>query len=215
MVTPFSDPNVVGAGGGITPAWAINKQPRWMPDEFLWAVGGSYSGMPTRTAPIRNVWSANMVVRRETFLAVGGFRVGFGKLGSRNRPEDTELCLRMSALDGGHWMYVPNAIIRHEVPAMRSTFRWFLHRCYAEGRGKVQMAGLHHGGDTLGAEKVYLRSLPKAVARNLGVALRGRGVDHALRAGGVVAGVAAAGFGTVVETVSSRRTPRPALEAAR
>nr|BFE71392.1 hypothetical protein GCM10020092_046930 [Actinoplanes digitatis] len=71
-----------------------------MPAEFLWAVGGSYAGMPTSTAPIRNVWSASMVVRRETFLAVGGFRTGFGKLGNQNRPEDTELCLRMSALAG-------------------------------------------------------------------------------------------------------------------
>jgi hypothetical protein len=112
-------------------------------------------------------------------------------------------------------MYVPDGVIRHEVPARRSTFGWFLNRCYAEGRGKVQMAGLHTGGDTLGAEKAYLWSLPRAVARNLGGALRGRGVDHALRAGGVMAGVAAAGVGTVVETVSARRIPRTELEAAR
>ncbi|GIE94840.1 glycosyltransferase family 2 protein [Paractinoplanes rishiriensis] len=215
LVEPFADPRVVGSGGAISPAWEFER-PRWMPDEFLWAVGGSYTGMPTRTAPIRNVWSASMVVRRETFVAVGGFRVGFGKLGDRNRPEDTELCLRMSALDGGHWMYVPEAVIRHEVPASRSTFNWFLHRCYAEGRGKVQMAGLTERGDTLATERAYIWSLPRAVVRNLGAALRGRGVDHALRAGGVLAGVAAAGVGTVVETVAARRTPRTAqLEAAR
>ena len=100
---------MVGTGGGIGPAWE-GPAPRWMPDEFLWAVGGSYAGMPTETAPIRNVWSASMVVRREIFMAVGGFRTGFGKLGGQNRPEDTELCLRMSAAGGGHWMYVPDAV---------------------------------------------------------------------------------------------------------
>lgn len=214
LVQPFADDTVVGAGGAISPDWEFDR-PRWIPDEFLWAVGGSYTGMPTETAPVRNVWSASMVVRRETFLAVGGFKVGFGKNGSQNRPEDTELCLRMSAQDGGSWMYVPDAVIRHEVPARSSTFNWFLHRCYAEGRGKVQMAEMHDGGKTLSAEKAYLRSLPRAVVRNLGFALRGRGVDHALRAGGVLAGVAAAGVGTVVETVSARRTARAELEAAR
>src|SRR3954447_9366274 len=145
-----------------------------MPEEFLWAVGGSYAGMPTRTAQIRNVWSASMIVRREVFTAVGGFRVGFGKLGDQNRPEDTELCLRMSALAGGHWMYVPDAVIRHEVPASRSTFGFFLRRCYAEGRGKVAMAGLLDGAESLGSERDYLRSLPRAVIRNLVAATRGR-----------------------------------------
>lgn len=214
LIRPFADERVVGTGGGINPEWQV-RRPRWMPEEFLWAVGGSYAGMPTRTAPIRNVWSASMVVRREAFMAVGGFRVGFGKLGDENRPEDTELCLRMSAHAGGHWMYVPDATIRHEVPARRATFGFFLHRCYAEGRGKVQMAGLHEGNQSLGAERDYLWSLPKAVARNVGATLRGRGLDHALQAGGVIAGVAAAAYGGVVETVATRRTHRQPVEATR
>ncbi|HET6481407.1 MAG TPA: glycosyltransferase family 2 protein [Actinoplanes sp.] len=211
LIEPFSDPRVVGTGGGIIPAWEREKAPSWMPEEFLWAVGGSYAGMPTETSPIRNVWSASMVVRRQIFDAVGGFRVGFGKLGDRNRPEDTELCLRMSAYDGGQWMYVPGAMIRHEVPANRSTFPWFVKRCYAEGRGKVQMAGLDQGGsDTLGTERSYLWSLPKAAVRNLATGRFGK-------AGGIVAGVAAAGWGGVVETVAAKRAPKTdqPLEAAR
>jgi GT2 family glycosyltransferase len=212
LVRPFADPTVVGTGGGINPDWESHR-PRWMPEEFLWAVGGSYAGMPTRTAPIRNVWSASMVVRHDVFTAVGGFRVGFGKIGDQNRPEDTELCLRMAALDGGHWMYVPDAVIRHEVPAGRSTFGFFLQRCYAEGRGKVQMAALDTASDTLradslGTERAYLWSLPKAVARNLGAALTGRGLEHALQAGCVVAGVAAAAYGGAVETVQARRAQK-------
>jgi GT2 family glycosyltransferase len=215
LVAPFADPKVIGTGGGISPAWE-GTRPRWMPDEFLWAVGGSYAGMPTVTAEIRNVWSASMVVRRDTFMAVGGFRTGFGKLGGRNRPEDTELCLRMSSHDGGTWMYVPSAMIRHAVPASAATFGFFLRRCYAEGRGKVQMAGLLEGSKSLGSERDYLRSLPRAVVRNIADAARGRGVSHALRAGGVLAGVAAAGVGGAAETIALRRAERrPALETVR
>jgi len=206
LIVPFADPDVVGTGGWIEPDWEFHR-PRWMPDEFLWAVGGSYAGMPTVTSPIRNVWSASMVVRREVFAAAGGFRVGFGKLGGVNRPEDTELCLRMSALNGGHWMYVPDAVIRHQVPARRSTFGFFVRRCYAEGRGKIQMAGLHDG-EALGAERDYLWSLPKAMVRNLGA-------GRLAQAGGVFAGVVAAGWGGVVETVAARRTGRHELEPVR
>ena len=198
----FQDPRVVGTGGGIVPAWS-GIRPPWMPDELLWAVGVSYTGMPTTTAPIRNVWSANMIVRRDAFLAVGGFRTGFGKLGDQNRPEDTELCLRMSTQNGGYWVYVPHATIDHEVPADRSTFGFLMRRCYAEGRGKVQMAGLMPKDQELGAEKDYLRrTLPRAVGRNLLEAGTGRGMFHALRAATVVAAVVAAAWGGGVETLA-------------
>ncbi|MCA2214979.1 glycosyltransferase family 2 protein [Jidongwangia harbinensis] len=203
LIAPLTDPAVVGAGGGIAPAWEGDR-PRWLPDELLWTVGVSYTGMPTSTAVIRNVWSASMIVRRDVFVAVGGFRIGFGKLGEQNRPEDTELCLRMSAASGGHWMYVPAAIIDHDVPHGRSTFRFLMRRCYAEGRGKVQMAGLLPRTQKLGAERDYVRRvLPRAVARNLLAASHGRGMFHALRAATVVAAVAAAGLGGGVETIAA------------
>ncbi|MEV6350184.1 glycosyltransferase family 2 protein [Actinoplanes sp. NPDC051851] len=248
LIEPFADPAVVGTGGGILPAWE-GPRPRWWPDELLWAVGVSYAGMPTETARIRNVWSAGMAVRRDAFDLVGGFRTGFGKLGDRNRPEDTELCLRMSAETGGSWMYVPGAVIDHEVPASRSTFTFLMRRCYHEGRGKVQMATLlatspptrapsslpsaapsspvspspaspspasprpsslsgaaarSAADEALSTETDYLRrTLPRAVVRNLIDASRGRGAVHALRAGTVIAAVAAAGLGGGVEAVST------------
>ncbi|WP_250002900.1 glycosyltransferase family 2 protein [Actinoplanes sp. M2I2] len=203
LAAPFDDPAVLGAGGLIVPAWERSR-PAWLPDELLWTVGVSYAGLPTSVAEIRNVWSAGMMVRRDAFERVGGFRAGFGKLGDRNRPEDTELCLRISAQLGGHWMYVPDSVIEHDVPLGRSTFGFFLRRCYAEGRGKVQMAGLLPRGQKLGAEQDYLRrTLPRAVVHNLKAATRRHGGHHALRAATVIAGVAAAGFGGGVETIAA------------
>ncbi|SNY54506.1 glycosyltransferase family 2 protein [Paractinoplanes atraurantiacus] len=202
LASQFTDRAVAGAGGSIRPAWEHHR-PAWMPDELLWTVGVSYEGMPTAVAEIRNVWSAGMMVRREAFAAVGGFRAGFGKLGDENRPEDTELCLRISAETGGRWMYVPESVIEHDVPVDRSTFRFFLRRCYAEGRGKVQMSALLPRDQKLGTEQDYLRRvLPRAVVRNLAAATMGRGGFHALRAVTVIAAVAAAGFGGGVETLA-------------
>jgi hypothetical protein len=109
---------------------------------------------------------------------------------------------------GGRWMYVPDAVIAHAVPAGRDDFRHFVRRCWVEGRGKVQMAGLNDG-DSLRSERDYLRRvLPRALARELGAAVRGRGVAHALRAGAVVLGVAIAGVGAAVEVAAAARPGR-------
>ncbi|GLZ00179.1 glycosyltransferase [Actinoplanes sp. NBRC 103695] len=219
LVAPFDDPSVVGTGGAIAAAWH-RSQPRWMPDELLWAVGASYIGMPADTAYVRNVWSASMAVRRDVFTEVHGFREGFGKIGGRNRPEDTDLCLRMSA-SGGRWMYVPKAVVDHHVPAERATFRFLLRRCYAEGRGKVQMARLLHGSNSLRAERSYLtRTLPRALLRDLHGALRppDAGQDarrtHAVRAATIIVAVAAAAAGGAAEVLGDkwpRQHPPPPL----
>jgi hypothetical protein len=152
-----------------------------------------------------------MVVRRGAFEAVGGFREGFGKIGDRARPEDTDLCVRMSRASGGRWMYVPSAVIDHPVPVERGTFGFFLARCFNEGRGKVEMARLLGSEPSLDSEQEYLRrTVPRAVVRDLAGALRGRGVYHAARAGAAVAGVLAAGVGGAVESMTlSRPVPPP------
>jgi hypothetical protein len=115
----------------------------------------------------------------------------------------------MGNASGGHWMYVPHARIDHPVPAERTRLRFFLHRCYQEGRGKVEMARLNDGGESLGSERSYLtRTLPRAVGRGLADAVRGRGAANAAKAGVVVAGVAAAAVGGAVEFVHGQRPAR-------
>jgi GT2 family glycosyltransferase len=204
LVAPFEDRTVVGTGGAIRPGWQ-RPRPGWFPDEFLWTVGGSYPGLPTSNGPVRNVWSASMAVRRDAFASVGGFRDGFGKRGNRSRPEDTDLCLRMGR--GGRWIYTPGAVIDHPVEPAHASFGYFLRRCYAEGRGKVQLARLLDGRRSLGSERDYLRrTVPRAVLRGLLDGLRGHGAAHAARAGVMLAGVAAAAAGGAVESLVARRT---------
>jgi GT2 family glycosyltransferase len=81
-----------------------------------------------------------MAVRTDAFRKVGGFRANFSKRGSTPQPEDTDLCIRMAAATGGRWMYVPTATINHIVPRSRASLRFFISRCFAEGRGKAVMA---------------------------------------------------------------------------
>jgi glycosyltransferase involved in cell wall biosynthesis len=198
LVAPLADPSVVGTGGAIQPIW--HHRPAWVPEEFLWAYGGSSAGMPTATSTVRNVWSASMAVRRERFADVGGFRTDFGKIGDRSRPEDTELCLRLAHATGGRWVYVPQSLIGHPVDAAHTTLGYYLTRCYNEGRGKIAMARLRPGGAALDSERAYLRrTVPRALGRGLALAATGRDAAGAGRAGAIAAGVAAAAVGAAVE----------------
>jgi GT2 family glycosyltransferase len=215
LVRCFDDPTVVGAGGGVTADWP-QRAPGWFPEEFGWVVGASYRGLPERVAQVRNVWAENMAVRTGAFHAAGGFRLGFGKVGARSSPEDTDLCIRMSA-GGGRWLYVPEAVVAHHVPAERATFGFFVRRCLNEGAGKADLAGLN-SDEALGDERDYVRVLvPRAIRRDLAEALRTRRGRPAARAGAMLTGVAAAGVGYLGARAGAAMTrvrPAPALAAS-
>lgn len=206
LMRPFADPSVVGTGGRYRPSWP-RRAPWWFPEEFGWVVGAHYRGMPVVTTPVRNVWAGSMAVRVEQFRGVGGFRVDFGKVGSRSQPEDTDLCVRIAGATGGRWMYVPDAVVDHEVPPSRATLAFFVRRCYSEGAGKVAMRGglAATGAGVLGAEMSYVSGVvPLAFVRNVAT---GR-VD---RAAVMALGVMAAGLGATIAWLRSLRvsTARP------
>lgn len=138
-----------------------------------------------------------MVMIRQVFDRIGGFREDFGKVGARNRPEDTDLCLRASATQPkGIWIYEPSGIAGHRVPLKRTTFRYFLHRCLNEGWGKAKLAALNDKNESMSAERLYTRRvLPEGVARGLRDTVRGD-VSGGMRSVAIVAGFsfAVAGF---------------------
>jgi O-antigen biosynthesis protein len=205
----FADADVLGVGGGITLDWP-ERRPRWLSREFDWVVGGSYTGMPEVTSPIRNVWSGNMAIRRSVFDAVGGFLPGFGKVGTSSRPEDTDLCLRVGlAFPTSHWLYEPSAEVSHKVPLERVTLRFFLQRCWSEGRGKASLARLNGIDASTAAERQYAtKVLPRALFRELGRGIFRVDVASLERAAAIVAGVLFTVGGLLTESVLGK----PALK---
>ncbi|SHN47574.1 glycosyltransferase family 2 protein [Cryptosporangium aurantiacum] len=196
---------VVGAGGRILPVWH-RSEPRWFPREFGWVIGATLPAAGPDPYPIRNVWAASMIVRREIFTAVGGFRADFGKVGEVSEPEDTELCLRMArTAPGAHWLHVPAAVIRHHVPAERSSVGFFLRRCWLEGRGKAGLATLTRNrsdrAEALSEESSYLRRVLPAGMRAY---LRQGDAAGLAKAGMVLVGVAITGLGFTLGLVRSR-----------
>jgi hypothetical protein len=197
MIPFFADAAVLGIGGHLEPEWAVPR-PTWFPDEFLWVVGCSYTGLPDEVAPVRNLIAASMLMRRDAFLEVGGFRPGFGKLGQRSGVEETDLCIRAShARPGSVWLHHPQAKATHAVPEARTHWQYYLRRCQDEGVAKASLSAFVGSASGLSSERRYvLRILPAGLLRGVGESLRG---DPAgvLRSGAILAGLLSTGFGYI------------------
>jgi GT2 family glycosyltransferase len=206
LASALEDPSIAGAAGRVLPRWE-SQRPGWFPEEFDWVVGASYRGMPTIAAPTRNGWGESMAVRTEQFLAIGGFRSGFGKLGDHSRPEDTDMCIRLSTEVGGPWMYEPASVVWHHVPVQRTTFGFFIRRTYHEGRGKAELARLlPEPSSALSSERGYvLRTLPSGVLAHSASAMRRRRFADIGKAGAIVVGLGSTVWGYLIGSASERR----------
>ncbi len=165
----YGSREVVAVGGAVLPSWESGR-PRWLPPEFDWVVGCSYTGLPREPEPVRNLIGANMSFRREVFELVGGFTEGLGRLGARPLGcEETELAIRIrQRRPDARLLYDPSAVVHHHVPLQRARWRYFRARCYAEGLSKAAVSRLVGASDALAAERSYVRRvLPRAVIRGL------------------------------------------------
>lgn len=194
----YENPTIIGVGGLTVPNWQTAR-PAWMPEEFYWVIGSSYTGMPPSGTPVRNLLGANMSFRREAFTLVDGFQTGIGRT-SDKRPlgcEETEFCIRLGQRSPGSLLIMENrALVSHFVPDSRCTLAYFLRRCYAEGISKAQVTANVGSSDGLSSERSYVtRTLPLGVLRGVADLFRGRPSGLG-RAGVTIAGLAvtSAGF---------------------
>ncbi len=206
LVVGYTDPGVVGTGGGIDPVWQVGR-PNFFPGEFNWVVGCTYTGLPEQTAGVRNLIGANMSFRRDVIAEVGGFRSESGRVGARPfGNDDTEFSIRARQRRGGVMLYEPTARVAHKVPAARSTWSYFVSRCYIEGLSKAQLSRLVGSGDGLESERAHARVvLPRGVARGVCDSLTGRDRNGILRSGAIVAGLACATAGYLVGRIKERK----------
>jgi len=204
----IAEPTTVGAGGALLPHWQ-SPRPAWLPREFFWVIGCSYTGLPDSLAPVRNPIGANMAVRRSVLDEVGGFREGDSddsprEIRSRgvvraagNVPDDTDLAIRVKQRHpDAVWLYQPRAKVLHTVTPERASLGYFLRRCYEEGAGKANLSRSVGSGEGLSSERRHLAVvLPRGIASGVRDFIRGD-AGGGLRAASIVIGVlsSAAGF---------------------
>jgi GT2 family glycosyltransferase len=212
MLEPLRDPDVLGVGGWAIPRWAPVARPEWFPEPFLWVVGCSYQGLPTSTADIRNPLGCAMGFRRSAFDLAGGFSSSLGRVGG-GKPtgcEETEFSIRVQqAKPTARIVLEPTARVRHHVTADRTRVRYFLSRCYHEGRSKALLSGVVGPQDSLASERTYVTGvLPRAVGAGLRKTLRTGKLSGVGSSLAILAGLGAAGLGYLSERARNR--PKPA-----
>ncbi len=201
------DQKALGAGGQSRPRW-LDREPPWFPEEFLWVVGCTYRGLPEQTAKVRNIYGGCFMIRREALLELGGFLSEFGRVGNELiSVEETELCIRAA----NRWpdlafLYVPEAMIEHDVPAARSNWSYFRTRCYAEGVSKARLTHLVGARQGLRSERAHAaKTIPAGVIREVARGLRRGEPARFARAAAIIAGLAVTTAGYGVEVARLRK----------
>lgn len=219
----FEDPRAVGGGGALLPRWE-GPEAKWLPREFYWVFGCSYTGLPETLAPVRNPIGANMAVRTGVLREIGGFREGGGEgagdapseIRSRgvvraagNIPDDTDLAIRVKQrLPDAVWLYQPRARVLHTVTPERGTLAYFVRRCWEEGVGKANLSAYVGAGDGLSSERGHVaRVLPMGVLKGLRDAASGD-LAGLRRAGAIVLGLLTAAAGFAVTSAKNRARNR-------
>lgn len=163
LLKPYSDPKVLSTGGGIIPEWETAR-PSWFPEELDWLVGCFYEGHTKEPKAVRNVIGANMSFRRIVFEKAGYFSTKIGAIGKKRLAgDDSELCMRVrSTFGAGRIIYVPDALVKHRVPAGRATLEYAFRRSYVEGASKAVIAKMYpkdRTTESLDTETTYLHFL--------------------------------------------------------
>jgi glycosyltransferase involved in cell wall biosynthesis len=161
-------PTVAGVGGCAVAVWPASP-PRWLPSEFNWVVGCSWSGLPTTVAPVRNMIGANMSLRSVVLRDVGAFESTIGRVGTKPAGcEETELCIRVSQKwPAAVLLYDPDLIVDHYLSDDRASPKYFVSRCWSEGRSKALVTAMVGSRSGLENERRHaMRVIPAAMLDN-------------------------------------------------
>jgi len=121
------------AGGAAHPDWPGDGRPLRLPQEFDWLVGcGPYHDEKKR---IRNTYGCNIAFRANVFDDNGGFDESYGKGAELGQAEEAELCSRIE----GDALYVPSAMVWHDVDSSQLLWRSLATRAYEQGAAKADM----------------------------------------------------------------------------
>jgi hypothetical protein len=210
MVNALDQPEVVGVGGRVVPAWedgAVALAP-----ELNWIVGATYKGHPQKPCSITRPIGSNMGIRTAAMREVGGFSADFGPRFGKKSSSNEELALFTDVRrrwGGDSVRYAPDAVVSHWTPARRTTWRYLAKRSWVEGTSKADVRTTF-GGDVMAYDGDYVRTtLLPGIRRYVGLSLRGDAdaARSALQCGLALA-VTAAGYLWRLADISRITSPR-------
>ncbi|HEY9734988.1 MAG TPA: glycosyltransferase family 2 protein, partial [Trichocoleus sp.] len=170
LSSAFEDEQVAIAGGRITLLWPPQTQaPPWLSLGLAGNLGAYDLGDAPQliTQPGQTPRGLNYAVRQSFLKQVGGFDPQLGRVG-KNLLSNEELHLTQQALrQGFKVLYLPQALVAHNVAPERLNPKWFLRRSWWQGISECYREQLQ-GTLTLG----HVRSRSLCLLRGLYKALR-------------------------------------------
>jgi glycosyltransferase involved in cell wall biosynthesis len=163
----FVDPGIEFIGGPYVPVWR-DRQPDWLPAEYLAVIGSADMG-PSRR-PFGPDFpgilkGGNAAIRRTALARVGGYAEELGPGPSQRlfSCEDEDMYLRLLE-SGARGDYRPDLVIHHHVSSERLTRNYFRQWCFWRGVSRGIMAPWHP------SPVVQMAGVPRFI---LGLATRG------------------------------------------
>jgi GT2 family glycosyltransferase len=139
LVAAYRETGAAVVGGRVDPIWEVGR-PAWLGDDLLGFLSILDYG-PDRSLcryP-RYPFGVNIAFRRSLLAELGGFNTALGGGGTPTYlMDEIELCTRIEQA-GGQIVYVPEARVRHLVPAARTTRTFFLRRAAVLGRAAARV----------------------------------------------------------------------------
>ena len=133
-----------GCVGGKTLPYFETGEPPWLHETLLYMYGSTSTGdVGTWMDYPKHPFGVNMAFRREVFQRIGWFDPRLGRIGdSLLSGEESDIFRRVHDV-GFRTRYLPEAILRHRIPATRTDPDWVLQRSYWQGISDVVFRQLH------------------------------------------------------------------------
>jgi GT2 family glycosyltransferase len=151
-------PELDALTGSAYPLWE-NFRDSWLPISLYWVISCTeYFGNVHRKT--KNLWTANMVIKKGTFASVGGFNETLGPhkgrvYGYHSIAEDLEFTIRLNN-KGFLAYFVPSVKCYHHVQHEQVTLRYIFERAFWIGRERRLLIEKQY---LTGAEVPVLRML--------------------------------------------------------
>lgn len=144
LVRAFGAWPEAGCVGGKTLPHFETGTPPWLHETLLYMYGTTNSGdAETWMDYPKHPFGVNMAFRREVFQRIGLFDPRLGRIGdSLLSGEESDIFRRVHEA-GFRTRYVPDAVLRHRIPASRTDPDWVLRRSYWQGISDVLFRQLH------------------------------------------------------------------------
>jgi glycosyltransferase involved in cell wall biosynthesis len=155
LVGPLLDGTADGSGGRVLLDPSV-ATPRWFEQDLLGGLLSHFDPAPQLRPLVGREFlvTANAAFVLQALRDVGGFDPALGPQGGRHMVNDDLQVVRDLSREGARLVYVPAAVVQHELPAERLELRWLLRRAWWQGRSDWLLDQAEHRQRFLNGSRV-------------------------------------------------------------